>query len=56
MAPRIAPLPAEGRDPQTEEVLAGLRGPDGPELNIFATLAHHPKLLKVWARFGGVLL
>jgi alkylhydroperoxidase family enzyme len=56
MAPRIAPLPREGRDPRTEEVLAGLRGPDGPELNIFSTLAHHPKLLKRWAAFGGVLL
>ncbi len=54
--PRIPPLPIEGREPRTEELLAGLRRPDGSELNIFATLAHHPKLLKRWSAFGGVLL
>ena len=56
MAPRIAPLPRDGRDPRTEELMAGLRGPDGTELNIFATLARHPKLFKRWVGFGGVLL
>jgi alkylhydroperoxidase family enzyme len=55
-APRIPPLAREGRDPRTEELLATLRRPDGTELNIFATLAHHPKLLKRWSAFGGVLL
>lgn len=54
--PRIPPLPREGRDPRTEELLAGLRRPDGSDLNIFATLAHHPKLLKRWSAFGGTLL
>ena len=29
---------------------------NGVELNIFATLAHHPRLLKRWSDFGGVLL
>ena len=53
--PRIAPLPREGRDPRTEELLASLRG-DGSELNIFATLARHPKLFKRWVAFGGTLL
>ena len=33
-----------------------LRRPDGTEMNLFATLAHHPKLLKRWAAFGGTLL
>lgn len=56
MAPRIPPLPQEGRDPRTEELLAPLRRPDGTELNIFTTLARHPKLLKRWSAFGGVLL
>jgi len=56
MAPRIPPLPAEGRDPRTEEYLASLRQPDGTELNIFATLARHPKLFKRWSAFGGTLL
>jgi alkylhydroperoxidase family enzyme len=56
MAPRIPPLPAEGRDARTEALLAPLRRPDGSELNIFTTLARHPKLLKRWSAFGGVLL
>ena len=56
MSPRIPPLPVEGRDPRTEELLAPLRRPDGTELNIFTTLARHPKLLKRWSAFGGVLL
>ena len=56
MAPRIPPLPVEGRDPQTAELLDSLRRPDGSELNIFATLGHHPRLLKRWSAFGGALL
>ena len=56
MAPRIPPLPVDGRDPRTEELLAPLRRPDGTELNIFATLARHPKLFKRWSAFGGMLL
>lgn len=54
--PRIPPLPQEGREPRTEELLAALRGFNGTELNIFSTLAHHPKLLKQWSAFGGTLL
>ena len=34
----------------------GLRAPDGSTLNIFATLAHHPKLLKRWLVFAGHVL
>jgi alkylhydroperoxidase family enzyme len=56
MPPRIPPLAAEGRDPKTAEMLDALRGFNGTELNIFATLAHHPRLLKRWSAFGGVLL
>ena len=56
MAPRIPPLPADGRDPRTAELLAPLRRPDGTELNIFATLARHPKVFKRWSAFGGTLL
>lgn len=56
MTPRIPPTTADDRDPRTEEVLATLRRPDGSDLNIFATLAHHPKLLKRWSAFGGTLL
>jgi 4-carboxymuconolactone decarboxylase len=56
MAPRIPPLPAEGRDPRTAELLDSIRQPDGSELNIFSTLARHPKLFKRWSAFGGTLL
>ena len=48
--------PPEGRDPKTAELLEALSGFNGTELNIFATLAHHPRLLKRWSAFGGVLL
>lgn len=56
MAPRIQPVPPDHRDPQTAELLETMRRPDGTELNIFTTLAHHPRLLKRWSAFGGVLL
>jgi alkylhydroperoxidase family enzyme len=52
--PRIPPLPADERDERTTELLRGLMG--GGEMNIFTTLARHPKLLKRWAAFGGTLL
>lgn len=56
MAPRIPPLPREGRDPKTAELLDALRGRSDTELNIFSTLARHPRLMKRWSAFGGVLL
>lgn len=55
-SPRIPPLPPSERDERTEELLASLRGPVGDDLNLFATLAHHPRLLKRWSAFGGLLL
>jgi len=56
-APRIPPLPPAQRDERTEELLRSLRAdPDGADLNIFATLARHPRLLKRWSAFGGTLL
>lgn len=54
--PRIPPLAPADRDERTEELLAPMRRPDGTDLNIFATLAHHPRLLKRWSAFGGTLL
>lgn len=55
--PRIAPLPPDGRDPRTDELLRSLRfDPDAADMNLFATLAHHPRLLKRWSAFGGLLL
>jgi alkylhydroperoxidase family enzyme len=49
--PRLEPLARERIDPE----LAARFG-DGPILNIFRTLAHHPKLLKRWLVFGNHVL
>ena len=56
MAQRIPPTTPADRDERTEELLAAMRRSDGTDLNIFATLAHHPRLLKRWSAFGGTLL
>jgi 4-carboxymuconolactone decarboxylase len=49
--PRVSPLPESERDAEAQEVL-GRVARDGRVLNIHATLARHPKLLKRWAVFG----
>lgn len=54
--PRIPPLPAAERDDVVEELLGRVGLPGGRELNIFTTLARHPRLFKRWLPFGGVLL
>ena len=56
MDQRIPPTTEADRDERTEELLAAFRRGDGTDLNIFATLAHHPRLLKRWSAFGGTLL
>ena len=48
--PRIAPLDPEALDAETKERFGGRA------LNIFRTLAHHPKLLKRWLVFGNHIL
>lgn len=50
-APRLAPVTDDELDDETRALLHAL----GP-LNIFTTLAHHPKLLKRWLVFGGHVL
>jgi alkylhydroperoxidase family enzyme len=54
--PRLSPV----TDPSAEvlELYArgGLTAPDGTPLNIFATLAHHPALLKRWMVFAAHVL
>lgn len=44
----------------SEEVLEtyakGIAAPDGSPINIFATLAHHPKLLKRFTNYAGYFL
>jgi alkylhydroperoxidase family enzyme len=49
--PRVAPLRVDEIDPEIRERLG-----DRPVLNIFRTLAHHPKLLKRWLVFGNHVL
>jgi alkylhydroperoxidase family enzyme len=52
-APRIAPLPPDEWDAELREKAGGmLLNEDGQPLNIFATLANHPKLLKRWLVFA----
>lgn len=56
-SPRIPPLPADQRDEPIQDLLRSLRfDPDGDDLNFFWTLAHHPRLLRSWSGFGGLLL
>jgi 4-carboxymuconolactone decarboxylase len=50
MEPRLAPLPRDQWDDETRALLG-----ESP-LNIFATLAHHPKLMKRWLVFGNHVL
>lgn len=55
--PRITPLPREQHDERVAELVASLRvHPDAPDMNLFDTLARHPRLLKRWSAFGGMLL
>jgi 4-carboxymuconolactone decarboxylase len=49
--PRVEPLPATEIDPEIRRLL-----PDGDPINIFRTLANHPKLLKRWLVFGAHVL
>ena len=54
-SPRIEPLTELTGD--AEELVGTLiTGPDGKPINIFATLAKHPKMAKRFNLFGGFLL
>jgi alkylhydroperoxidase family enzyme len=59
-APRIEPLPESQWDPELSEIFGresdGGLPTSGKVLNIFRTLAHHPKLLKRWTVFGNHVL
>jgi len=57
--PRVEPLDLAKADPETREQLdklaaGGVGG--GRVLNIFATLAHHPELMRRWLVFGNHVL
>ena len=49
--PRVQPLTDSALPPEIRETLG-----DGPILNIFRTLANHPKLMKRWLVFGNHVL
>ncbi len=54
-SPRIPPLPESEWNDDVRELLP--KGPDArPPLNIFTTLARHPKLFKRWMVFAGHVL
>ncbi len=52
---RIPPLEKAAWNEETRELLSGRTG-GGRVLNIFSTLARHPKLLKRWLVFAGHVL
>jgi alkylhydroperoxidase family enzyme len=55
--PRLRPLGPEEWDDEVRELLGATSGVGGGRvLNIFATLAHHPKLMKRWTVFGNHVL
>jgi alkylhydroperoxidase family enzyme len=55
--PRLAPLREDERGQDARKVLEKVTGVgDGKVLNIFATLARHPQLLKRWLVFGNHVL
>jgi 4-carboxymuconolactone decarboxylase len=51
MEPRLTPLPPEQWDDETRTLLG-----QGRTLNIFGTLARHPKLMKRWLVFANHVL
>ena len=54
--PRVEPLPESEWSDELRDLLGNLARIDGRVINIFATLAHHPKLLKRWLVFGNHVL
>jgi len=59
MTPRIQPVSLDDADPETRELLGALstlRGDDAEVLNVFKTMAQHPKLMKRWLVFANHVL
>ena len=54
-SPRIAPVSSASEEVQ-ELLSRGIDAPDGTPLNIFATLAHHPAVLKRFLNYAGYFL
>ncbi len=54
-SPRVSPIVELNAELQ-EIMGGGINAPDGTPLNIFGTIAHHPKLLKRFMNFAGLFL
>jgi alkylhydroperoxidase family enzyme len=54
--PRVAPLRDDEASGDAKAYFDTMRGAGGEVLNIFRTLARHPKLLKRWLVFGNHVL
>jgi len=54
--PRLNPLLPDDRSEHIREMVDGVRLPDGTELNLVATFAHNPGLLRRWWPFAAKLL
>jgi alkylhydroperoxidase family enzyme len=54
--PLLPPLPVEEWDERIRELLIGTDATGGGTLNVFGTLAHHPRLLRRWLQFGSHIL
>ena len=54
-SPRIAPV-TNPSDEVKETYAKGISAADGNPINIFATLAHHPKVLKRFTNYAGYFL
>lgn len=55
VVPRLSPV-SNPADEVKELLSRGIDAPDGTPLNIFATLAHHPALLKRFLNYAGYFL
>jgi alkylhydroperoxidase family enzyme len=53
---RIAPLPIDAWSSDARELENKMLDSNGKPINIFATLAHHPKLLRRWMVFAAHVL
>jgi alkylhydroperoxidase family enzyme len=59
MEPRILPISLADATPEVRDVLeqfSRLRGDDASVLNVFGTLANHPKLFRKWLVFANYIL
>ena len=54
--PRMGPLPESDWDDLLRGVLSAAPGGQERPVNVFTTLARHPKLFRDWIRLGGRLL